>query len=243
VSGVAGAALLVAWEAWHGRGPAEGALELLAAASPGTDREELAALPLGVRDRRLLALRAETLGPEVEAVADCPACGARVELVWRLPEAGPGRVPAPAREHRAARGGLELAFRLPDSTDLLAAADAPGEEPARRLLARRCLLSARRDGDPVAAGELTDGEIEALAGAIEAADPDAETVLALTCAACGHAWREPLDVAAFVLAELSAAAAALLAEVAALASRCGWSEREVLAMSPARRRAYLEMLA
>jgi nucleotide-binding universal stress UspA family protein len=61
----------------------------------------------------------------------------------------------------------------------------------------------------------------------------------LTCADCGAEWTETLDVPAFVWAEVEAAAVGLLTDVAELAAAYGWAERDILAMSPARRSAYL----
>jgi hypothetical protein len=50
-----------------------------------------------------------------------------------------------------------------------------------------------------------------------------------------------MDVAAFVWAEIESEARRLLLEVDVLARRYGWSERDILDMSPIRRYQYLEL--
>jgi hypothetical protein len=64
----------------------------------------------------------------------------------------------------------------------------------------------------------------------------------LNCSSCGHKWEAPFDIVAFFWTEINAAAHGLLREVHALASAYGWTESEILALSPARRRCYLEMV-
>jgi hypothetical protein len=81
---------------------------------------------------------------------------------------------------------------------------------------------------------------EALAR-IEAREAAGVLDLDLACAACGTRWRETLDVAAAVWAEIAAASWRLMAEIADLAAAFGWSEQAILALSPARRRAYLAL--
>jgi hypothetical protein len=234
-------ALLDAWEQAQGHGPTVRALALLAAAGPPAAWEELSALPLGERDRRLLELREGMLGSRLEAVARCPGCGEPldVELDTRELRAGAG---TGAVEGELSQEGLELRFRLLNSLDLLAAERCGGIEEARRRLAERCLLAARREGAPVAAADLAEEDVAALAEALAAADPGAELLLELRCPACGSDWWEILDVASFVWVEMEVQVRQLLREVHALARAYGWREADVLALSPRRRRLYLEMV-
>lgn len=235
-------ALLDAWEQGQGHGPTVRALALLAAADPHQAAwEELSALPLGERDRRLLELREGTLGPRLEAIARCPGCGEAldVELDTRELRAG---AETGATEAELSQEGLELHFRLLNSLDLLAAERCGGIGEARRRLAERCLIEARRAGVPVAAAELAEEDVAALSEALAAADPGAELLLELRCPGCERGWWELLDVASFVWAEMEVQARQLLREVHALARAYGWREADVLALSPRRRRLYLEMV-
>ena len=115
-------------------------------------------------------------------------------------------------------------------------------EGARRLLAERCVVEARRESGPVAAADLTEADVAALAAALAEADPGAELLLELRCPACESGWWELLDVATFVWTEVEVQARRLLREVHALARAYGWREADVLALSPRRRRLYLEMV-
>ncbi len=81
-----------------------------------------------------------------------------------------------------------------------------------------------------------------LAAGLAEADPGAELLLELLCPACGHAWDEALDVASFFWAELDVQARRLLREVHVLARAYAWREADILALSPRRRRLYLEMV-
>src|SRR3569833_3129756 len=68
------------WETAQHHHPVDRALALLTAADPQHTRDELAALPLGERDRRLLALRAQSFGDRLSGHSACPRCNERVEF-------------------------------------------------------------------------------------------------------------------------------------------------------------------
>jgi hypothetical protein len=69
----------------------------------------------------------------------------------------------------------------------------------------------------------------------------AEVGCVIDCPACGTHQVLDLDIGRFLWREVSVAARRMLAEVHLLASAYGWAERDVLALSPARRAAYLEL--
>lgn len=233
--------LLDVWDRGQEHGPTVRALALLSAADPEAAWEDLGALPLGERDRCLLAVREQTLGPRLEVVAHCPACGEPLDVALDARELSAGAEAPRPRPDRVSRDGLELRFRPANSHDLLAAERCPGVAEARRLLAGRCLLEARRDERPLAAADLSEEDVQALAAGLAEADPGAELLLELRCPACNHDWDELLDVAAFLWAEVDVHARRLLREIHVLARAYGWREADVLALSPRRRRFYLEM--
>ncbi|MER8088248.1 hypothetical protein ACIO6T_29055 [Streptomyces sp. NPDC087532] len=82
-----------------------------------------------------------------------------------------------------------------------------------------------------------------IADAMEAADPAADVTIGVTCPDCGAATRAELDIASYLWTELDAWAKELLLDVHLLATAYGWSEPEILALSPLRRRYYLELCA
>jgi hypothetical protein len=70
----------------------------------------------------------------------------------------------------------------------------------------------------------------------------ADIAIDLACPACTQHWTEGLDIGAHLWLELEAAAQRLLHEVVVLAKSFGWAERDILALPPARRRAYLQAI-
>lgn len=238
------AQLLQVWERGGDPSAAARALLLLGCScGDETTPDELAALSLGRRDARLLELREQLFGSAIEAVASCPQCATAVEATFgcddlRLPDAGPA---APTLEHAA--HGMRVHFRLPDSRDLLALESCGDAEAARSLLLDRCVLDVRR-GDASQAPLRLPPELQAeLAQAMALADPQADLQLALRCPECGHAWQPPFDVARFLWQELHAWALHMLREVDTLAASYHWAEADILALSPRRRQAYLELCA
>lgn len=238
------AALLDAWERSLGRPPAERPLVLLdAAAGGGARAPAVADLPLGQRDRRLLELRLRLFGPRFELRSDCPSCGEALELSLDGDELLAHQQPAAVgTETEVECGGLAARLRPVTGGDLVLAAAAADAAAAERLLLAACVVEARRDGQAVTLDELDDGERQALAAALADLDPGAEVRLDVACPACGTDRREIFDVAAVVTAEVDGLARRLLREVATLARGYGWREADVLALSPRRRRAYLELL-
>jgi hypothetical protein len=191
------------------------------------------ALPIGERDARLLELRARTFGPLLELVVDCPRCQDPLEFsveAERLAE----RTPLPPLRLELGDGDVE--FRLLDSRDLQAAARAA--DPERHLF-ERSVVAVRRHGMELDASALDEAERARLSERLAELEPDLS--FALNCPTCAHEWQAPFDPAAFLYAEVAAAAERILREVATLATAFGWSEPEVLALSAVRRRAYLEL--
>jgi hypothetical protein len=234
--------ILRIWEAGVALEPVGRALAILAAASPGTPREALAALPVGRRDARLLEIREVTFGPTLDGVSSCPRCAGRVEFTLEVADlhARIGPV-AEAAEGEVHLEDWSLRYRLPTSGDLAAAAGYGDPGAARRVLAGRCILEARRGGAPVEALDVPPEAISRMAVAMAEQDPSAEVLLDFICPACGHAGQTLFDIGDYLWEEIRAQALRLLHEVHTLARAYGWREADILSLSAARRRAYLEM--
>jgi len=230
--------LMEAWDRAAAEAPAARALALARLACAGADGAD--ALPLGERERSLLTLRAALFGPRLTGRVECEACGAPLELDVGVHEILATAADAPPADLAIELEGYRLALRLLDSRDMLAAAAAPADAAAAVLL-QRCVVRAERGGAPAALGELPDSVVAAAGEAIAAADPLADLAFDLACVACDHRWRAPFDAAQFLWSELDAWAGRTLREVHALASAYGWSERDILSMSAARRARYREL--
>ncbi|MGM9474537.1 hypothetical protein ACS5PJ_21410 [Pseudarthrobacter sp. YS3] len=189
----------------------------------------------------LLRLRRDLFGDHVQAIGSCPACGAELDIVFgvsgllrSLPETQGG--PGPAE---VVVDGYAVLVRPPTSADVLAVLE---EEPVREAGARlfdRCVVRVTGPSVVPSAGRVP----AAVAEEISKRDPGASIELVLDCAECGHRWAEVLDVVGFVWAEVNAWARRTLRQVHTLARAYGWRERDILAMTPRRRAAYLGLVA
>lgn len=179
---------------------------------------------LGACNRHLARLHRQVIGRPVEAVVSCP-CGQSLEVT--LPLEAIAAAPDPAQRVEVAAPGPRQ-FRLPHLSEI-ALAGQPQD------LATRCALD---DGGPV-----PEDCLDALDDAWSRADPAAEITLDLTCPACGAEVRARADLALFVARDLDLKVQGLVAEIHGLARAYGWTEAEVLAVPPARRRAYAALLS
>ena len=189
-------------------------------------------------DARLLELHASRFGSRLEAVASCSACGELLELALDVATLRP----RPLGGRRVCAAGCEVDFRQPTAVDLAAVAREPDAAEARAVLVERCVVAARRDGKPVAARELPEDAVAALAERLAEADPLGGSRVALECPACGERSEPAVDLAWFVGRELAAEAARIAGEVHALASAYGWTEDAILDLPRARRKRYLELV-
>lgn len=226
--------LLQVWERGRAQPGAGRALALLALALPGYADADLATISLGRRDRALALLRRQLFGRALSARLDCPACGERLGILLQLPDTSAADVEV---GEFVSNDGLR--FRVPDSTDLAALADATDADAAVQMLLHRCCVDAP-EMQPERWSTECVAEIEA---GFERLDGDGELCLDLRCDRCGHSWQTAFDPAPFLWEEIDASARHLLRDVHRLARAYGWSEREILALSASRRAAYLEMLA
>jgi hypothetical protein len=219
--------ILSVWERGCNQPPVQRALLLLAAVNPEASLDSLAKLSIGQRDTRLLKLRELTFGEKFTGLTNCPVCDEKIELAFDAAAIRPAEENEIPAELDLQIEGREVRFRLPNSGDLLAV------HSSEQLLAR-CLLSG--------GNHFAENTIQAVSEKMSAADPMADVQLALSCSSCGHQWRSSFDIVAFFWREIAAAARGHLRDIHTLASAYGWTESEILSLSPARRRVYLEMV-
>lgn len=219
--------------------PLDRALALLRLAAPDADGNP-AQLPLGERDRRLLAHRRATFGDRIACLADCPACGSTLEFELSAEALLRGAGETPPEEILQA-DGWRIRLRPLHSADLAAAAcEGTSERAAAALVARAIVETIAPDGE--SGSPLPSQLLPLVENRIAEREAVAELTLDLACIDCGAGWTAGFDIGAHFWSEVEADARRLLAEVATLAARFGWSEAELLAMSPARRHAYLELV-
>ena len=229
--------LLELWERGLGR---EGSLRADALLR---DDAEATARTLGQRTRALLQLHTTLFDAHVELVSHCRSCDALAQfnvdceaLLRQLPASDDAPV------HRLELDDCAIEFRLPTGADVAAASHQPTPDAFARHVLDQCVLSCTRSGTPLLLDEVPPAVIDAVSQRMETLDPGAIVSFAVECPECATHWDAPLDVSQLVWQQVRTSAERLFLDVDALARAYGWTEREVLSLSPARRAAYLQIV-
>ena len=235
--------LLDVWEKGLNQPILNRALILLAAASPEMNANAIAELNIGERDARLMQLREWMFGSQLINTAACPKCAEPVEWENEITDfyiRPPDLTTVNALSLQT--GKYHLHFRLPNSTDIAAVLDdSTGGSKADNLL-KRCIVTAERAGKTYNKNRLPKRALDALSQHIETLDPQAEIRIDLNCPECSHHWEILFDIANFLWHEINSWAERTLSNVHKLAGAYGWSEQEILNLSPVRRQLYLGMV-
>jgi hypothetical protein len=222
------------WEKGFRRHPVDRALLMLVAAFPEIPYEALADWPLGRRNRALIEVRLACFGSHLRGWVACTACQQKLEFEIDARTLAP----AEADTHKKPDEPIEVnghAFRLVTSRDLAFAARAPDPDTGAARLVESCRL------DASGLAHWTEDHLAQIGERLALADPLAELRLALSCPECGALFEETLDIASFLWFEIDGCVRRLLREIHTLASAYGWTEQDVLALSPNRRALYMEM--
>lgn len=221
--------LLDLWENGAELHPLDRGLLALSLAHPDEAAEAPADWTLGRRNRALLELHARLFGERLQAWSACTACAEKMEISLHCKEL----IEDSTTEEIVNFG--KSRFRLLTTRDLAEAARQPDIDSAALCLLRRCAL------DLADVESWSREEIEQLGEQLAAADPLAEIRVALVCPACQAESTETIDLTTFLWTEIEARAKALLWDIHIIASAYGWTQDEILKLSPARRTHYVEM--
>lgn len=191
---------------------------------------------LGARNAALVKLRANLFGTAWPLRGSCPRCKENSEFsvdAQSLATELASTIPDAEQTYHLTVSERSIGFRLPSSDDLIQAASGDPDTTALALL-QRCVVN----GDQV---DLDVATQEQLSTRMQELDPAAVVSFSITCPACSHAWDAVIDVGSAVWTEVKAAAERLLLDVDVLARTYGWTEPQILALSPLRRAAYLQL--
>lgn len=227
--------LLALWERGLVRHPIDRALLLCAWIRPDLPASRLPDLPLGTLNQALLRLHEICFGTRINACVNCEHCGEGLELTL---DTGQLYADANACDTPIEFEISGLPFRVPCSRDLAALAGQADIQTAALKLLQHCCLAHPDKTELDFASVLTEAEI-----VMESLDPAADINLALTCDSCGHSWLADFNIGTLLWDKIDAHARILLAEVHSLARAYSWTEAEILALSPQRRTAYLDMVS
>jgi hypothetical protein len=229
---------LALWESGQTLHPLDQGLLAVHTAFPETHSESVADWPLGRRNRALAELRCVCFGRWMRGWTACEQCGEKLE--FEVDGNALVGSDAPERDETVEVDGK--VFRLPTSRDLARIASVHDPSLAAMRLVEGCLVS-REDAADVDWPEWTEEELDAVGERMAQADPLAEIMLHFDCPVCNASFDLDLDLATFLWSEMEGRAKRLMLDVHTLALAYGWSEAEILAMSPARRNFYLEMVS
>ncbi len=231
------------WERGFPASASERASALLSLAQSAALMTAAAEMTLGARERALLLLRRNLLGARMTALADCPGCGERHDVEFDVDALLAHESSQTASVLHVQHDDLTLTVRPLYLADLPAAAALHDVKAAADALFERCVLEARRGEERIEPAALSPAARAAIGAALRSADPLCELTTELQCAGCGHHWSATLDTAAYLWRELHMWAERLLREIHTLASAYGWTEDDVLRLSPWRRATYAAMAA
>lgn len=166
--------------------------------------------------------------------AHCSACSAPFDLECDLAHASrtAARAGFPVVEIATSLGPRK--FEAPNGGHEECIADMQAADP-RRALAGLCGLGAVAQED---ASRFTEDDLALIDDALEQLSPDVADGVDAACPECGHRAHFIIDPLDFAFPP----ARSVLRDVHALAHAFGWSERDILALPVARRRAYVAMV-
>lgn len=235
--------MLSLWEQGLNQPLPQKALILLVAACPELQPDTLMKLSIGQRDRYLLQLRERLFGQQIMNTVVCPACTEQIEWENNIED-----LLVSPQEHSAGSDAFHievddytLHFRLLNSLDIAAVINSEADKTQQHLLSR-CLLKVEHAGADTTIEQLPDAVLQKLSQQMEILDPQAEIRINLKCPACAHNWDVLFDITRFLWTEINDWAERMLRTVHKLAAGYGWSERDILNLSPVRRQLYLGML-
>jgi hypothetical protein len=234
--------LLRVWEVGQFQTLPQRAMTLLAACKSLDSPEELVAMPIGHRDALLLSLREMLFGTRFTGMSRCPDCHGKIEVDFDSSEIKMQSEPT-NKSFGVTVGEYQLTCRLPNTSDLFRAMDQRDPAAVRNELLMLCIEVAKYQTLTTAISDLPHDVLEQVAIELGRQDPQADISLALVCPDCRHGWETIFDIVAFVWHELSVEAARLLRDIHEIAAAYSWREADILALSPARRQMYLEILA
>jgi hypothetical protein len=194
------------------------------------------ALPVGVRVHALVVICQLSGWRALTFTLECPAPNCDEEIEIELPLAALADAPAAgaAAEPLEVRlGDATIRPRRPTGADLRGWRQHPPSDGE--------ILAALGGPRPAPTDPRPD-VIAAVEEALAAADPLVDVSVRSDCPACEQALDVPVDLEGEAIALARKAQDALLRDVATIARAFHWSEREILALPPQRRRRYLTML-
>lgn len=234
--------ILEVWELGRTCKLVEVGLLILKKACTERAEEEWVHLTLGQRNGYLIQLRQLMFGSHVDCVLKCGSCMQQLEFSFNVDEVCSDNVLTQESLECEASGAI-VHYRLPTMQDIMCAVSLANEEAGLFHLLEQSVVMAHQNGESLAIEDFTEDQIDQIASHMAKSDPQAEILFEVQCESCLHNQCYPFDILSFFWEEISASAKRVLQEVDAIARVYNWSEDSILAMSPERRKIYLELIS
>ena len=212
---------------------------------PAVDRNTIRRLLVGDREFLLLKLYQLTFGNNLLAWLNCPAegCGESLEFPIFLDACVIEACPITSRIWQlktSEKGDCSIRFRLPTGGDqeaLSNCCDAEGD-----ILQQRILRACCAEADSTRVENLSPEERSCIEYQMNRLAPQFEVEVEASCPDCGSDFSTHIDVPFLALAEMKLTEAELDREIHYLAWHYHWPETEILALTPGRRRRYIDLV-
>lgn len=236
--------LLELWEGSERKSPLYFSLLIICEFYPELSFEKVLQLPIGVRDILIFKIRKELLGDEMTGYTSCPQCGEKVEWKMKYLDFGfPFEPGIPDKiYHSFQKGRYRITYRLPNSSDSFEMLKNRNNSDNYNYLISECIQEVILNKKAVQNAELPNDILEKVFEQMELKDEFANIRISVVCPACKNQWESIFDVVDYFWMEVNSLTNRILSEIGILAYSFGWSEKEILDLTPERRRTYIEML-
>jgi hypothetical protein len=237
--------LLNFWESSLNHTLLQKAVELLHLAYPDKTIEEVAGLSIGERDTKLLLLRERLFGRLMQNMAVCPECSAKNEWETNTSEllTGSPEPPASRLTYTLKEKGYSISFRLPDSRDLAGIPFQDTKDSQAGKLLVKLISDCKFKNKTLKIQDLPAEIMDAIENQIELKSRQSDIQMSVRCVNCHYQWEIQFDIVSYLWNEIDNWARHILQDVVILAQAFGWSEQDILNLSPVRRKIYLDLTA
>jgi|WetSurMetagenome_2_1015567.scaffolds.fasta_scaffold32907_4 hypothetical protein len=233
--------IIEVWERIANQHLLESALTILNSVMPEIPKKDFAEMSIGRRNYLLTQIRDKLIGRDLNCFTVCPKCNSELEFSFSLE----ATINPPKGEDLFFVFIVDdyvIRYRLPNSIDLAAASKCKDFYSAKNTILNSCLIDLTKNDQKIFLSDLPEEIILKLSHDMSIKDPAAESVIDLVCQDCNYSWATIMDIAFFLIAEINFYAKNILRDVHQLASAYGWSESEIIGMSPPKRNWYLNAL-
>lgn len=233
--------IIEVWERIANQHLLESALTILNSLIPEIPKKDFAEMSIGRRNYFLTQIRNKLIGRDLICFTVCPYCDSKLEF-----SISPEEILSPSKAEDTPFvfiiDDYIIRYRLPNSVNLAIASRCKDFYSAKDEILNQCLIELTKDDQKISPSELPEEIKLKLSCDMSIKEPATESVIDLVCKDCNYSWTQIMDIASFLITEINFYAKNILRDVHQLASAYGWSESEIIGMSPQKRNWYLNAI-